>query len=155
MEDRKLDACVAYIDVTTRVFDLSLRLARTHGLPTNSGPIELELGLNQLTEAAIERSQCWYRLRLVADPAAIAASRDWQHTVWEVEKYARGDLSDQTKFREAVDHARRARANFHETARRSLGIKDEEPLEETSPVQQQSAATALSSIDPPSPDSGG
>lgn len=123
-EDRKLDAYVAYVDTSSRVYDLSMRLARTRGLPTKSGPIALEPGLDQLTQAATERAQSWYRLQLVGDPATVSAGREWLQAVWDVEKFAIGDLNDETKFRESLARARRAQSNFHEIARRGLGIQE-------------------------------
>lgn len=139
-EDRKLDAYVAYVDASSRVFELSLRLARTRGLPTRAGPIPLESGLDQLTQATIERSQSWYRLQIVGDPATISAGRDWIQAMWAVEKFALGDFTDTSEFRQAVTHCRNMRTIFHEATRRSLGIESGTAvdLERELPVPPQS-----------------
>jgi hypothetical protein len=123
-EDRRLDAYAGYAESTSRVYDLCLRLARTRGLPTASGPIPLNTGVDQLTQAATERTQSWYRLQLIGSLAAVTAGREWLDAVWDVEKFAIGDLDSPAEWGEAIDKARRARSAFHEAARRDLGMPD-------------------------------
>jgi hypothetical protein len=123
-EDRRLDAYVAYTEATSRVYELCLRLGRSRGLPTGSGSMPLDIGLDQLTQAATDRTRSWYRLQLVGDSATVAAGREWLHAMWDVEKFAIGDLDDTTEWRKALDEARRMRSAFHQTARESLGTLD-------------------------------
>ena len=120
-EDRKLDACVAFVDASSQVLDLSERLARTRGLPISSGPIPLDAGIDQLTQAATKRSQCWYRLQLVGDPAIVSAGQEWLQASWDFEKFAIGDLTEPEKFMETEARTDQARENFYEAVRHSLG----------------------------------
>jgi hypothetical protein len=121
-EDKRVQVYADYGHAVKRVYELSKRLAASRGLPTNAGPLSLETGLEDLTQAGIERSEMWERLLLVGDPDAVAAARAWHHILWQLEAFAHGRLSDPDQWK-ATDRAfRDARSRFYETARHDLGI---------------------------------
>ena len=87
-EDKRVQVYADYGHAVKRVYELSKRLAASRGLPTNAGPLPLDSGLEDLTQAGIERSEMWERLLLVGDPDAVAAARTWHHILWQLEAFA-------------------------------------------------------------------
>ena len=123
-EDKRSQAYADYADASTRVDDLTHRIARTRGLPTNSGPLPLKNGLDDLTKASNERNRLWHRLQLIGDPATVNAGLEWRNAVWRLERFARGEhgYSDPEQWTQATHEAGKAQFLFYEAARRDLRI---------------------------------
>jgi hypothetical protein len=121
-EDKRVQVYADYGHAVKRVYELSKRLAASRGLPTLAAPLPLKNGRSDLMQASIERSEKWERLLLIGDPDTIAAARTWHRTVWRMEEFANGQLSDPDQWRDTVRVANESRSRFYEAARRDLGI---------------------------------
>lgn len=121
-QDKRIQVYAEYGNAVKRMYELSKRVCADRGLPTTAPPISVDQGLTELSLASLRRAELWEALLLLGDPAVIEAARDWHVTIWRMEAFAFGQLTDPVHWRETVSTADENRYKFYRAARRDLGI---------------------------------
>lgn len=100
------------------------RLAAHRGLTEDATPVEPSVdALDQAATAEARRAAMTEPLRLLADPATVAAARKLNEAVWHLEWMARGRLvGNAATWEQAYSTYRVARQSFYDKARVSLRV---------------------------------
>jgi hypothetical protein len=126
-EEKRVQVYAEYAHAVKRLYELSKRICASRGLPTAGPPIPVEQGLTELALASIRRAELWESLLLLGNPSAIEAARAWHTSVWHMEAFANGQLTDPVEWREAIAAADKNGYKFYEVARHDVGV-DSGPL---------------------------
>lgn len=121
-DERRLTAYIQYGDAVKRMHSVAVRICASRGFDYSVEPLEPAEGLAVLASASAERSARWEAVLLLGDRDTVKAARAWHQTVWRLEWYARGMLTDRPKWDEAVQDADAARHVFYVAARKDLGM---------------------------------
>ena len=93
----------------------------------NLGPRTIALepakGLGLLAQAEDQRSALFEAVLLLGDAETIKAARQWQRTVWDLQRFVKGtELASKGDFLAVYKDCGDARGSFYEAARRSLEV---------------------------------
>jgi len=123
----RMETYARYGNAVKRVIMLASRLGDHRVLNGALDPVPVEDLKVQLAAAQIARAELWEEVRLLGDPATVAAARRWHRSSWELDRFARGGKSGVHAWLAAKGEARDAREEFHRAARADLGVLGELP----------------------------
>ncbi|BAL91277.1 hypothetical protein AMIS_60570 [Actinoplanes missouriensis 431] len=118
----RLAAYVEYGTAVKRVVRVASGMARTRGLSHSSEAVPLDRGRTELADAAAARAVTWESVLLLGHPETVRAARAWHQTVWQLEFFARGVLTSEASWVQALSEFERTRDEFYQCARRDLGM---------------------------------
>ncbi|WP_433201769.1 hypothetical protein ACQP1G_10915 [Nocardia sp. CA-107356] len=121
-DDRRLNAYMDYANALKGYVQVSFRMAATQGYPIASEPIDMDVGVQALTEANADRSVRWEAVLLLGSPAAVEAGRSWHQAAWGFSWAVRKRQIDDTVFVERYEDMGRKRDHFYACARADLGV---------------------------------
>jgi hypothetical protein len=115
----------SYTQFATSIKDLinlSKRISVGLGLPGSAHPLDAAEGLSLLTIAAEDLSLKMENVLMLGSPEVIEAARDWRHTAWHLESFARGVRDNVGEYSQAKIDSSEARRSFYSAVRADLGI---------------------------------
>lgn len=121
-DTKRFDCYGEFAVVIRRQITISDRICVDLGLPSTGQPLDSVVGLSTLADAEQDVSLKWEHVLMLGSPAAIAAARDWRHSAWHLEWFARGLRSDPVEYTQVGVDSRLARSRFYAAARVDLGI---------------------------------
>jgi hypothetical protein len=122
-DDRRLVAYSEYANAVKVLVRVCYRIAIAKGFITPGQPIEIESGLNALTDAENERAVKWETVLLLGEPGTISAARTWHESVWKLELIIGEEGADGAKFIETYKETVHLRNLFYASARSDLGVR--------------------------------
>jgi hypothetical protein len=123
----RLQAYVDYGNAVKRVVHVASGMARTRGLRHASEAVPLEQGQVELGTAVADRTAKWESVLLLGHHDTLQAARAWHQSVWQLEFFARGVLTGEEAWGEALDEFERTRNEFYRCARTDLGLAGQVP----------------------------
>jgi hypothetical protein len=121
-DEARVRAYAEYGNAVKRLIHVSTELAAARGIQHSSDPVEIEEGLRTLNAVEADRTAKWEAVLLLGEAATVAAARAWHEAAWRLEWYARGRISGQAGWEEALSQADAARQVFYHHARADLGV---------------------------------
>ena len=119
-DDKRAEAYAEYAYAVKNVYVQAMRAAELRRRGDDTGAYEEALSeLGKLTD---ERTAKWESVLLLGDPATIAAGRVWHRRVWQIERFARGERTDDDQLDAVHVEVNGDRERFYAAARRDLGI---------------------------------
>ncbi len=121
-DTKRLDCYGEFATAIRRQITISDRICVDLGLPSTGQPLDRVAGLSALADAEQDVSAKWEHVLMLGSPAAITAARDWRHSAWHLEWFARGLRNDPAEYTQVGVDSRSARSRFYAAARADLGI---------------------------------
>lgn len=122
-DEHRLTIYAEYGHAVKRLSWLAARVAAARGFEHMVEPLSPDDGLPELAAAEGERSMRWESVLLVGSPDTIAAARTWHQAVVRLTWFARGKLSSDAEWKEAMKQMERDRDQFYLLARKDLSIE--------------------------------
>jgi len=122
-DERRLDSYNEFSTTLKEIVSLSFRLTAVFRPGSSTQPIDREVGLELLTQADLRKTKDWELLLLLGDDATVGAGRRWRDATRRVERITRAETWDRAAWEAAVHEVNNARDDFHNEARRHLGVR--------------------------------
>ncbi|BEL05638.1 hypothetical protein Q0Z83_038290 [Actinoplanes sichuanensis] len=122
--ERRLQTYSAYLADVKQMKSVAARIAADVGLDDHAPPLARDAGLDLLAEVNMARGNTFETLALMGDRELVEAARALNRALWRLEWFARGllDDTDVDGWHVAKDDYYQAVNDFHELARRELGV---------------------------------
>jgi hypothetical protein len=121
-DQRRLEAYLTFASTLKEIHSLAFRLSATNRPGSHHPPIDREVAVELIAQANIRKTKDWESLLLLGDEGTVAAGRRWRDAVMQVERIARAESWDGSRWDSAVGEVDVARDRFHAAARRGLGV---------------------------------
>lgn len=121
-DDKRAQAYTDYAYAVKNVYVQCMRAAELRRQGASRDMAAYEEALAEMAKMTDERTAKWESVLLLGNPETIAAARVWHRRIWQAERFARGERSDEDHWDSVLDDINVDRARFYAAARRDLGI---------------------------------
>jgi hypothetical protein len=121
-DDKRAQAYADYAYAVKNVYVQCMRAAELRRQGDGDDLAAYEEALIELGKLADERTAKWESVLLLGNPETIAAARVWHRRIWQAERFARGERTDEDQWDSVLDDINVDRARFYAAARQDLGI---------------------------------
>src|SRR5581483_4949347 len=121
-DDKRAQAYADYAYAVKNVYVQCMRTAELRRLGVDGNSTAYEEALVELGKLTDERTAKWESVLLLGNPETIATARVWHRRIWQVERFARGERTDEDQWDSLLEDVNVDRATFYTAARRDLGI---------------------------------
>jgi hypothetical protein len=120
--DKRAQAYADYAYTVKNVYVQCMRATELRRQGADRDMAAYEAVLTALAKLTDERTAKWESVLLLGNPETIAAARVWHRRIWQAERFARGERSDDGQWDSVLEDINVARTRFYAAARRDLGI---------------------------------
>jgi len=123
-DDRRVEAYASYAQAVKDIISISSRIHAGRGSAADSWALSpTQDNLELLASAGIKRAAAWETVLLLGHPNTVTAARNWHESVWRLERWARGQVTDEHEdWEKARSEVNRTRSLFYESARKDLQV---------------------------------